>query len=302
LKMKSKANKTSAFVWYSIIKRALRGERISPQVLKWAFEKYPPDEMTLLPTAFRFGDTYLKILTDTNNTKGNLIANISAVLTKKAKEKQLHKIPWTLPHFRTYIYERHYAYSPSETYIEIDVTRAYMTAAFKLGLISETFYNKLISLGDDGKIAFLTALGALQQVVYRVYINTETCEINLEKDLRFGYIYNYVAGYFIQETQDIIGLARWVDAWLVREKEADEILDTLSKLGYKAKIKGKLIKPVAIRKGDNYWVIFVIKTENGIKRWIYHRKHYVANNLEIIEAKDYSDLLTKIQNIDKFVT
>ena len=124
--MKSK-NKTSAFVWYSIIKRYIRGEKISPNVIKWALKNYPPSEMFILPTAFRFGDTYIKT-SETN--RGNIIGNITAVLVKKAKEKQLHKIPWTLPHFRTYIYERHYAYSPSETYIEIDVTRAYMTAAF----------------------------------------------------------------------------------------------------------------------------------------------------------------------------
>jgi len=277
------------------MKRILNGEHIPSEIIHWALQKYPPDRMQILGSTFRFGKYYIPIFSQKKWEESNLFGSIVASLKRRVEKLGIEGY-YRLPHFRMYIYDRPYSFDPSKQYVEIDVSKAYMTTAFQEGLISEKLYQKLLNT-ENGKELFLIALGSLQQQVVDIEILPDGKILFFPK-VRVGYIYNYIASRFVEKTKDIWGIARWVDAWLVEKGDENHIVKELQNRGFKAKTKGELFKVVAIqRRQDHFLTVWVIQKNGKKARWIYHWGYLPSVPFPIFKIENNQEFLNFVKQL-----
>ena len=282
-----------AYVWWELVQRVLNGEKIPESVLQWAIQEYPPQRMQILGSTFRYGKYYVPI-GDFGKHNSIFLGTLISVLKRKAEKLGILD-RWRLPHYRTYIYDFPFSFQPDVRYVEVDVTKAYMTVAWMEGLISDSLFERLLKM-ENGKELFLVALGSLQQVI--IDIEVDENGIRFKKRPRVGYVYNYVARRFIDMTKDIVGIARWVDAWLVPFDVVDNIQEKLREKGFQSKVKGELQKVIAINVegSENYWTVWKIAKGTESKRWVYYWRYLPRVPFRLINVKRYNDVVSVIQH------
>jgi len=156
----------------------------------------------------------------------------------------------------------------TDGWIEVDIKRAYPRTLYRVGALSSKDW-KRAWLSKKISQSIIIALGMLQASRYElVYQNGQLIS---EYYGRKSDAYNRVVSRFALDTflLNNYAIARYVDAFLIRESDVEEFLQTLRRVGYFGVVKGRLTQ---VEDKGAIVKFYITENDGRFKAWMYSEK------------------------------